>query len=409
MALFRFESVAHQVDRLEGAIVIAVPVAWQTISFTLFVGLGIAALFLSVASYSRVETVSGMITLDKGVATITAPRGGVITSVGAEEGQFVSAGTVLAAIRAEEDQAIGKSTGAIMEAAIARQDASLSVQVVSARTAAAAQQGQIEAQQKGIVAEISQLETQIALQRNLVASAKRDYEKAREVANRGFLSGRDLQLREDTMLAREQQLSQLEQNIASRRSTLLELDRSASQIEAQSQLQSATIAAAQADLAQQAANVTGSRAYVLRAPIPGRATAVSARIGQTVSSQTPLMMIVPRGGKIQAELAVSSRAIGFVRPGQLVRLAIDAFPYQRFGTITGRVLTVSKTAINQRGAGNELISSYPVIVELDATTVTAFGQKKQLISGMMLTARIVTAKQTMLQWLFEPVFAVQKR
>lgn len=121
------------------------------------------------------------------------------------------------------------------------------------------------------------------------------------------------------------------------------------------------------------------------------------------------MLIVPTGAKLRAELAVPSAAIGFIKPDQEVRLAIDAFPYQRFGTVKGKVTTVATSAIAAHGPNGTSVPVYPVTVMLDTSSVLAYGRKEQLVSGMTLTARIVTERQSLLEWLFEPLFAVSRR
>lgn len=407
--LFRSEAIAHRADRLSGDVAIAVPVAWQTIGYLLFGGLAAALLFLSFAGYSRVETVGGAVVPDTGVAQIVSTRAGVLSDIAVEDGQMVEADAVLASVRAEEDIAGGGSTGATIEAAIREQDASLAAQVVAANAAAAAQQGQLAAQRAGLSAEIDQLNGQIAIQRDLIASAQADYDRAKRIAERGFVSGRDLQVREETLLGRRQQLSQLQQSLASRRSALAEAGRGSAQLAAQARAQAATVSASRAQVAQQAASTRGGRAYVLRAPLAGRVTALTARTGQSVSPQQPIMTIVPANARLRAELAVPSSAIGFVEPGQEVRLSIDAFPYQRFGTITGKVVSVAGSAVAQRSADGSTVSIYPVVVELSRTAVTAFGREQSLIPGMTLSARIVTERQSLLEWLFEPLFAVRNR
>lgn len=407
--MFRSEVLSRHIDRLSGEVAIVVPVAWQGIGYLIFGGLAAVLTFFSLASYSRVETVSGVITPDRGVSAIHPIRSGIIASLPVIDGQKVPAGAELAAIRAEEDSASGLSAAAQIEAAVARQDASLAAQMVAAKSAADAQLRQLGAQRAGLGAEIEQLESQIMLQRNLIATAQKDYDRTRFIAERGFVSQRDLQVREDTLLARHQALSQLTQSLATKRAALAEAERSAAQVAAQAKAQEASIAASRAQVAQQAASTAGSRSYVLRAPIAGRVTALTARVGQPASAQTPLMAIVPSGSVLRAELAVPSGAIGFVKAGQQVRLAIDAFPYQRFGTVKGRLLTVASSAVGAKGSNGATVSVYPVIVALDQATVFAFGRNEPLVPGMTLTARIVTEKQSLLQWLFEPLFAVQRR
>lgn len=407
--MFRAEALNEHRDRLSGDVAIAVPVAWQSIGLLIFGGVAAAVAFLSLASYSRVETVSGTITPDKGISAIVPTRSGVIAALAVKDGQEIVAGTELATIRAEEDSASGLSSAAQIEAAIARQDASLSVQTEAALSSARAQQAQLAAQRSGLTAEINQLQSQMALQRDLIRSAQEDYDRARTVADRGFISKRDLQVREETLLARQQGLSQLTQSLATKQSAMAEAERSTAQVVAQAQVQSAGLSASRAEVAQQAANAAGSRSYVLRAPVAGRVTALTARVGQPANAQTPLMTIVPAGSVLRAELAVPSAAIGFVKKGQTVRLAIDAFPYQRFGTVTGEVLTVSTSAVSAQGPNGTTVPVYPVMVALDRSAVTAYGRNEALVSGMTLTARIITEKQSLLQWLFEPLFAVQRR
>lgn len=272
-----------------------------------------------------------------------------------------------------------------------------------------AQTSQLIAQRSGLVAEIAQLQSQMTTQRALISSAQKDFDRARTIADRGFISARDLQVREETLLARQQGLSQLEQALAGKRAALLENERSAAQITAQTRVQTFSLAATRAQVAQQAASTAGSRSYVLRAPVAGRVTALTARVGQPAAPNEQLMVIVPANAKLRAELAVPSSAIGFVKRGQEVRLAIDAFPYQRFGTITGKVQTVSVSAVNAQGPSGTTIAVYPITVAFENNSVRAYGRSEPLVSGMTLTARIVTEKQTLLQWLLEPLYAVLNR
>lgn len=389
--------------------VVAVPISWQSIGYLLLGGVTVALIFLSLASYSRVVTVAGAIVPDTGVSAIIPSRGGVITALSVRDEQFVAAGAELAAIRSEEDSVNGASAAARVETEIARQAASLSAQADAFGASAAAQQSQLVAQRQGLRAEIVQLESQAALQRELVSSAQRDLDRARTIAARGFISGRDLQVREEGLLSRQQGLSQLAQSLASRRSALTEAERNATQLAAQARAQGASLSATRSEVAQRATSVSGARSYVLRAPVAGRVTALTARVGQAASPQSALMTIIPAGSTLRAELAIPSSAIGFVKVGQDVRLAVDAFPYQRFGTVNGRVLTVATSAISRQGPNGASIAVYPVTVILHEGRVTAFGLQEPLISGMTLSARIVTEKQTLLEWLFEPLFVVSRR
>ena len=93
--------------------------------------------------------------------------------------------------------------------------------------------------------------------------------------------------------------------------------------------------------------ITGRRAYVIRAPVDGRISTLQATIGQFADPNRPQMEIIPSGSILQAELFVPTRAIGFVRPGQEIKILYEAFPYQQFGTYGGRVNEISRTVLTK--------------------------------------------------------------
>lgn len=407
--LFRSEPLLERRERLSGEVSLAVPVSWQTVGFLLFGSLAIALIFLSTASYSRIETVAGRIVPEGGISPVVASRGGIITTIPVVEGQAVAVGETLATIQVEEQSAQGLPAAARIEQAAGLQDASLAAQMAATEAAAQAQLRQLNAQSEGLVAEIAELRTQIGLQEELIQSARQDFERAQEVAERGFISQRDLQVREETLAARRQGLAQLRQSLSSRTAALNENQRASSQAQAQATAQNASLAASRAQVAQQAASAAGARSYVLRAPVTGKVTALTARVGQPARADDALMNVVPAGSEMRAELSVPSQAIGFVKAGQTVRLSIDAFPYQRFGTAQGTVLTVATSPVPVTGPNGETIPAYPVTVALQETTITAFGREEPLLPGMTLTARIVTDDRSLLEWLFEPLFAVLRR
>lgn len=83
------------------------------------------ALFLSLASYARVEMAPGVIMPAAGVPPILPLRPGVIVALPVHDGQEIRAGAVLAEIRTEEDSASGQPVAVRIGRAIAQQEAEL--------------------------------------------------------------------------------------------------------------------------------------------------------------------------------------------------------------------------------------------------------------------------------------------
>ena len=341
MPLFRREAVEGNSNRLHGEVSLAVPMSWQTVGFLLFGTLVASAAFLLLASYSRIEKVSGIVAPDRGVAGIVARRGGVLSEMNVVEGQSVVAGQILAVVRTDEDVGGGGSQQRVLDA-IGRQDRDLASQGSAIVASATAERSLLDARVSGLRGEMADLDRQIAEQATLIESARQDLESVREVASRGFISGRDMRSREETLVSRRQRASALAQERAAKTGALEEALRGAARIDADARSRTSQLAASRSDLARQMAGSETGRSYDLTAPIAGTVSAVSGRIGASVAD-TRIMTIVPENAVLRAELSVPSQAIGFVTAGQKVRLAIDAFPYQKFGTVEARVISVSAT------------------------------------------------------------------
>jgi membrane fusion protein len=119
---------------------------------------------------------------------------------------------------------------------------------------------------------------------------------------------------------------------------------------------------------------------------------------------------MPLDSPLQAVLFVPTRAIGFIRGGQKVRLLYDAFPFQRFGAYPGHVVSVSKTILAKGDVAAPIQleePAYKVIADLDRPDVDVHGQKILLQAGMLLRADILLEKRPLVRWLLDPILNVR--
>lgn len=409
MSLFRSEVFEHRKEKLHGNVHMALPISWQIIGALLFAMIVVAMIFLSLASYSRIETVTGIITPTGGISQITSARTGVIKDIKIADGQSVEEGYALIEINADQRLADGGSSNNLILDSLSSQESGLQLQKRQVSAAMQAEQSQLAARIQGLNAEISGIKEQISVQEGLVVSAKEQLDQARVVAERGFISKRDILTREETYLSRQQQLSGLRQTLARQQSAAREAELSIRQARANAGAQISSLDSQKSDIAQRMVNTQASSAYQLSAPIDGKVTALTARVGQAVTAGQPLMAIIPKGSKLVAELYVPSAATGFIEVGQSVGLALDAYPYQRFGTVKARIKSIASAPITQAGPNGATIAVFLVVAELDKTSISAYGDNKPLSTGMSLTANIVTEEQSLIKWLFEPLFAVRNR
>lgn len=407
--MFRQEVQLAQQNRMHGDVSLALPVSWQLIGYGLLAMLATATAFLFLGSYARVETVAGQIEPDLGAAQIMPSRAGIVTDISAKEGERVSASSSLLSIRVEEMGRAGGTGPAQVLTALGEQDTQLAAQERSTLASAGATRQRLGAQIAGLHDEIAALDQQIATQHRLVEVAQSDYDRSQTVASRGFLSKRDLGIREEALLSRQQQLASLSQARADKQAGLMEAARAIEEASRSAQATAAGIAGDRASVAQRRFDVEASRGYTLTAPIAGIVTAVTARIGQPAQVNVPLMTIVPAGARLEAQLYVPTQAAGFLSIGQEVRLQVDAFPYAQFGSVPAVISRISSAAVSRATATRQSEPVYLVIAAITDPRIYAFGRLHRLQPDMTLTARIVTEKRSLAEWLFEPILAVRRR
>jgi len=138
----------------------------------------------------------------------------------------------------------------------------------------------------------------------------------------------------------------------------------------------------------------------LRSPVDGVVFDLQPRSsGYAAQSTETVMKIVPFD-KLQANVEVPSRDIGFVRVGMPADISIDSFPSTDFGVLQGTVESVGSDALppDQQKQRDEY--RYPTTITLSSQQLKIkSGQQLPLQVGMSLTANIKLRKVTYLQLL----------
>src|SRR5205814_1944175 len=109
------------------------------------------------------------------------------------------------------------------------------------------------------------------------------------------------------------------------------------------------------------------------------------------------------------ELFVPTRAAGFIKPGQDVRILYDAFPYQNFGTYKARVVRVSKTILTTADISVPVTlkePAYRVTAALDRQDIDAHGEIIPLRTDMLLRADVILDRRPLVSWLVAPLLDV---
>jgi HlyD family secretion protein len=95
---------------------------------------------------------------------------------------------------------------------------------------------------------------------------------------------------------------------------------------------------------------------------------------------------------------------GFIKLGMPVQVKLDAFPYQDFGVVSGKVTSISPDAKTDERLG----PVYRVEVALDRNYVAANQQTIPFKAGQTATADIIIRRRRIVDVLLEPFRQLQK-
>ena len=154
----------------------------------------------------------------------------------------------------------------------------------------------------------------------------------------------------------------------------------------------------------------------ITSPIDGVITGLAVHtIGGVVTPGQVLLTVVPSSGELMLEAYLNNKDVGFVQVGQEVAVKLEAFPFTRYGLISGRVSAIAHDSIERAGEKpakikdsdleekTQTTNNYQIRVALNQSSIEVSGEPFKLSSGMVATAEIKTGKRTLISYLLSPL------
>jgi len=370
------------------------------------------AAFIVYGQYARKESVEGFLEPDQGVIRVFPQRGGVISDIRVAAGQSVRRDDVL--FKVADLQTL--ADGADADGELLQQFANDGTTLASARERQArrftAQRSGLIAQRSTVVEQIAQIDELADVQIEQAALADQQLDALRQLHDRGMLATIE-------WLARRQQHLQLGETLRTTRQLRSRLNGEKITLEVQLRQLPIEHAERLADidtrlsaLERSVVQVRARRNFDVRSPVTGRIVSVQRKVGETAAPGDSALTIIPNDSTLVARLLIPTSAIGFVAPGQTVRIRFDAFPYQHFGVFAGVIREVARGVLfSGDGYGPLQVTrpGYPATVALTSQTVETSDASVPLRSGMLFSADIILERRSILEWVFEPLLAMRGR
>lgn len=414
--LFRQEAVNALRPQQYGDIILIPGVSsrWMAVA-GLCVIVCLAAL-ISLGSYTRRTTVGGQIYPSEGLIRVTATQPGVIVEQLVRDGQVVKRGSVLFVLSGDR---LG-SDNVDYQRGIATQIESRrhSLEGDLKRSTQTEQQEaeQLKRRLTSLRAEQEQVARQAQQLTLRVSGAEEALKRYEGLFKKDFVS-------KDELLAKETEVVEVRSRQQGNRRDMLALERDLAATQRDLATQRARFGNQRSELdrsilttRQEFSELEAKRRIVVTAPADGQITLLQAELGQSVEMGRPLAQLVPQNNQLIVRLYAPSKSAGFVQVGTPVLLRFDAFPYQKYGQLKGKVLSVSKAAVSaadiQGYTPRTDVTGEPlfaITVSLPEQMLGDATQKLQLQSGMRVEADLLHETQRLYEWILEPLHAARSR
>ena len=139
--------------------------------------------------------------------------------------------------------------------------------------------------------------------------------------------------------------------------------------------------------------------YVLIAPATGTIENFNGvQVGSVLNASQPIAQISPVDNLV-VESTVLPNDIGLIKPNQKVKFQLDAFNYNQWGLLTGKVIDIDKNITLQENQ-----AFFKVRCALDSKELKLkSGYKTQVSKGMTLTTRYIITRRSLFDLLFDKV------
>jgi multidrug resistance efflux pump len=322
-----------------------------------------------------------------GADPIQAAHQGIITRVSVNEGQAVNKGDELFVLRSDEIRTLDTELRTLTE--------DLHTKEESLERTEAAYKSQLNIK----LAEIEQAKSEVKFRENHTKTSRDLVARIEKLAKEGGISEVDLIKTRLDLAGSEKDFSvaqrTLQQTNLERERMDTENIRLRGEHESEIEKLKMRIAALKADLENAQQNL-----LTVRSPYNGVVISLDQRtVGSVVQQGQVLCQLAQQDARLRARLVLKEAGFPRLAVAQKVRYFFEAFPYQRYGAVNGKLDWISPSAISS-SEGPRFVA----LASLEKTTMPAgSGKALPLRVGMKGEAHIIVGGRTMIEYAFEPV------
>jgi multidrug efflux pump subunit AcrA (membrane-fusion protein) len=150
------------------------------------------------------------------------------------------------------------------------------------------------------------------------------------------------------------------------------------------------------------------RQLSLSAPVDGMVLSLNiSNSGEVVQPGQTIAELAPQNAPLVLETVLPTQEAGFIKVGNTAKVKFDAYPYQDYGVIMGKVISISPDSKQDQRLG----AVYRVGISLDRNYVTTNNPNNQTVQfkpGQTATAEIIIRRRRIADILLDPIKQLQQ-
>ncbi|MEH2057471.1 MAG: HlyD family efflux transporter periplasmic adaptor subunit [Nostoc sp.] len=172
------------------------------------------------------------------------------------------------------------------------------------------------------------------------------------------------------------------------------------------------ITATQSDVAQAKSQLTSTRLQiqqrVVRSPINGVIFELpTTKAGAVVQVGQRIAQISPQNADLVLRASMPNQDSGFLKVGMPVKVKFDAYPFQDYGIVPGKVTWISPDSkVSQTPQGNT--ETYELVITLNQQYVQSGNKRIRLGAGQTANAEVIIRQRRVIDFVLDPFKKLEK-
>jgi HlyD family secretion protein len=409
------------------------PQRWsRSLLYTIVMFGSLAIPWAVLAQVDEVGTAQGRLEPKGNTIRLDAPVSGTVARVDVKEGQTVKAGESLLSLDTKllqtnlqqaKDQLEGQ-LNRLVQLRLMQQQLTLSLS--TQRLQYQAQLAEQEAERDRATQRMRYLETSFTLSQQMLEQDANRATKFRRFFKMGIIPGVQAEDAERAMLTTAQNLQQIQSELAQAKVDLQKQSSTTERIRREGEIALLTTERqrqqSQAEIAQIQAEVASLRSQIknltlqiqqsqLKIPVEGTVFALPQQhAGAVVQPGQMLATIAPKDAPLVLRAQITAANSGFLKVGLPVKIKLDAYPFQDYGVVPGKIRWISP---NSKSLQNDQSNSrqeavFDIEVELEQTGIQVGNRTIALKPGQTAKAEIIIRQRRVADFFLDPFRKLQR-